>query len=154
MNANLANMYAAYYPYYMNHQFPPGASPFGNTAPAAPGYGQPFGAPPAVAPVPAAKYPYQGGAPTGAPQQQGQVQGQQQQPGANKPPATASTAGIYGGYNAYGGAPAAADDSQDAYGKYQPFLQGSGAGGQKVCFSNESMNEHRTHNYTHAYTLL
>jgi hypothetical protein len=86
MNAALANLYGAYFPYYMN-QFP-GASPYGSSVHAghhpAAGYGhQPFGA--------KTMYPMY---PTGAPAVSAS--------GATGKPAAASTAGVYGGYPSYG----------------------------------------------------
>jgi hypothetical protein len=123
--ASLANMYAAYFPYYMN-QFP-GANPYGNSAPGAAGYGhQPF-APLNKYPM----YPAAGGAPP--------ANQTQQQQGAPKPAGASPAGGIYGGYNPYGQQQTQQqqmDDNsmsagQDAYNKYQAFLGANQSGANK-----------------------
>ena len=160
--ANLANMYAAYFPYYMN-QFP-GANPYASSAPAAAAYGHHHHQPPFAAPAMNKGYPmYPAGgaaaaavAPSAAAPTTTVISSQtaQQQQGAPKPVA-ASTAGIYGagGYNPYGVGQlqqqqlqqqqqqTMMDDGsmsagQDAYNKYQAFL-GANQQGNVASKSND-----------------
>lgn len=116
--ASLANMYAAYFPYYMN-QF--AGAPYGSSgAPA--GFGQPAAFMNKGYPM----YP---------------MQGQQQQQQQQQPSSTAGGSGLpnknagYSGY--YTGASSTQDDAQD-YGKYPSFLNQQQTGVPSAASSSSS----------------